>query len=194
MNPRHLRVLPRASSAASATLRPFPRFAITRLYTTQSDLGNGSGKFKRRNITVLSDDGRYTWGELSGREKLARATQQSFNFIIVIAGVVLTVGMTQLSSSGPVKEPANKCLTLLSEFCRVVSSRFFIRMSSHQIAGHGNSRKRSTALKTMLDVQSFWVTEEKSRHMVRIRRADGHEIDLLRKLHSAGAIIDAEFG
>lgn len=39
----------------------------------------------------MTDDGRYAWSELSGREKVARATQQSFNFVIVVVGVVMTV-------------------------------------------------------------------------------------------------------
>lgn len=42
----------------------------------------------------MSDDGRYRWSELSGKEKVARATQQSFNFVIVIVGVVMTVGLS----------------------------------------------------------------------------------------------------
>ncbi|KAL4880734.1 TIM21-domain-containing protein [Aspergillus karnatakaensis] len=61
-------------------------------YATQSDLGRGSAP-RRRNVTVLSDDGRYAWGELSGREKVARATQQSVNFVVVLAGAVLTGGV-----------------------------------------------------------------------------------------------------
>ncbi|KAL4807240.1 TIM21-domain-containing protein [Aspergillus unguis] len=68
-------------------------------YATQSDLGRGAGSSsatRRRNVTVLSDDGRYTWGELSGREKVARATQQSFNFVVVLAGAVLTGGVFTL--------------------------------------------------------------------------------------------------
>ncbi|KKK19704.1 hypothetical protein P175DRAFT_0483519 [Aspergillus ochraceoroseus IBT 24754] len=66
-------------------------------YATQSDLGRDSGAApRRRNVTVLSDDGRYTWGELSGREKVARATQQSFNFVVILAGVVLTGGVFTL--------------------------------------------------------------------------------------------------
>lgn len=89
MNHQALRALPRASFGPTASLRAFPA-EITRLYATQGNLGDGL-KPKRRNVTVLSDDGRYTWGELSGKEKVARATQQSFNFVIVIAGVVLTV-------------------------------------------------------------------------------------------------------
>ncbi|KAE8374584.1 TIM21-domain-containing protein [Aspergillus bertholletiae] len=90
--------LPRASALL---LRPgFPRTVeLTRCYATHSDLGRGSGPSstqKRRNVTVLSDDGRYEWGELSGREKVARATQQSFNFVIILAGVALTGGVIYL--------------------------------------------------------------------------------------------------
>ncbi|KAL4910370.1 hypothetical protein BDW74DRAFT_144963 [Aspergillus multicolor] len=61
-------------------------------YATQ----NGSAAPRRRNVTVLSDDGRYTWGELSGREKVARATQQSINFVVVLAGAALTGGVFYL--------------------------------------------------------------------------------------------------
>ncbi|OKL61955.1 Mitochondrial import inner membrane translocase subunit tim21 [Talaromyces atroroseus] len=44
----------------------------------------------------MTDDGRYTWSELSGKEKVARATQQSFNFLIVVIGVVMTGGVLTL--------------------------------------------------------------------------------------------------
>lgn len=50
----------------------------------------GTGQ-TRKQITVASDDGRLRWGELSGREKAARATQQSMNFVIVVIGAVMTV-------------------------------------------------------------------------------------------------------
>ncbi|KAJ5765064.1 L-galactonate dehydratase [Penicillium odoratum] len=94
MNPQYVRALPRASSSAAAALRPYPRIAISRLYATQSS-PNGTTK-RRRNITVLSDDGRYDWADLNGREKVSRATQQSFNFVVVLAGVVLTGGVFYL--------------------------------------------------------------------------------------------------
>ena len=70
---------------------------LGRAYATYSDLGRGpntSAKPARKNITVLSDDGRLQWGELSGKEKVSRATQQSFNFVVVLAGAVLTVCQT----------------------------------------------------------------------------------------------------
>ncbi|KAJ5725638.1 L-galactonate dehydratase [Penicillium malachiteum] len=91
MNPQYTRALLRVSPRAPLALRPYPISGIARLYATQSK--SSSTTKKRRNITVLSDDGRYEWGELSGGEKFSRATQQSFNFLIVIAGVVLTGGV-----------------------------------------------------------------------------------------------------
>ncbi|KAB8233300.1 hypothetical protein ETB97_004672 [Aspergillus alliaceus] len=98
----YLRPIQSLSRAPSALLlRPgFPRTVeLVRCYATQSDLGRGSGPGstpRRRNITVLSDDGRYEWGELTGREKVARATQQSLNFVVIIAGAVLTGGVFYL--------------------------------------------------------------------------------------------------
>ncbi|KAJ5176154.1 L-galactonate dehydratase [Penicillium canariense] len=91
MKTSYLRALPRAPPRASIALRPPPRSEITRLYATQTD-----PRPKRRNVTVLSDDGRYEWGELSGREKVSRATQQSFNFVVVVAGAILTGGVFYL--------------------------------------------------------------------------------------------------
>lgn len=66
---------------------------LGRSYATHSDLGRGpsTSAKSRKNITVLSDDGRLQWEDLSGREKMSRATQQSFNFMVVLAGAVLTV-------------------------------------------------------------------------------------------------------
>lgn len=76
-----------------------PRTAqLARFYATHRDVGGGgagkgSSTSKRRGVTVLSDDGRYEWGELTGQEKVARATQQSVNFVVVLAGAVLTVSV-----------------------------------------------------------------------------------------------------
>lgn len=87
--------LPRASPSALLLSASIPRTAVlSRSYATHSDLGGNSSTQstpRRRRVGVLSDDGRYEWGELSGREKVARATQQSLNFVVIIAGAVLTV-------------------------------------------------------------------------------------------------------
>jgi len=44
----------------------------------------------RRQITVVNDDGRVKWSDLSTKEKAARTTQQSFNLTIVVVGVIMT--------------------------------------------------------------------------------------------------------
>ncbi|KAH8681352.1 TIM21-domain-containing protein [Xylariales sp. PMI_506] len=64
-----------------------PLFA-RRSYATQN-----STSPKRRAVTPFNDDGHVPWGELSVGEKTARATQQTFNFGLVIVGIVLTGGV-----------------------------------------------------------------------------------------------------
>src|SRR6266536_310897 len=71
-----------------------------RLYATQSSLGGSNGP-SRKQITVTTDDGRVRWADLSTREKAARTTQQSINFIVVITGVVMTVGLPHPKLSAP---------------------------------------------------------------------------------------------
>lgn len=69
-----------------------PRLA-TRLYATQTGLGTAGApsKPKRKAVTAFNDDGRVAWGDLTGREKTARATQQTFNFSFIILGAAMTV-------------------------------------------------------------------------------------------------------
>ncbi|EEQ92057.1 hypothetical protein RJZ56_000733 [Blastomyces dermatitidis] len=74
---------------------PRPWRAFPRYYATQNNLGgtpssSQKGGLPRKQITVTSDDGRVRWGELSRREKAARATQQSANFLIIVIGAVMT--------------------------------------------------------------------------------------------------------
>ncbi|KAI3109367.1 hypothetical protein CBS147333_5689 [Penicillium roqueforti] len=99
MNSLQLRTLP-GLSPAYLLLRPSPRIQtqIARLYATQSNIGSGpqTTSSRKKSITILSDDGRVQWGDLSRGEKVARATQQSFNFVIVLAGAVLTGGVFTL--------------------------------------------------------------------------------------------------
>ena len=64
-------------------------------YATHSSLGRDPGPNSapvRKHITVVSDDGRLQWSDLSRGEKAARATQQSINFLVVAIGAVMTVG------------------------------------------------------------------------------------------------------
>ncbi|KAL9627861.1 MAG: hypothetical protein Q9204_006283 [Flavoplaca sp. TL-2023a] len=60
-------------------------------YATPNTLG-GIPKTSRKQITVANDDGRVNWKELSVGEKAARTTQQTFNFGIILTGLVMTGG------------------------------------------------------------------------------------------------------
>ena len=82
------RVLPLLGLPSS--LRPI---LVARLYATQTGLGktNAQPPRKRKAVTMLNDDGRVAWGDLSAGEKAARMTQQTFNFSMIILGAVLTV-------------------------------------------------------------------------------------------------------
>ena len=59
-------------------------------YATQSTLGRSTTP-SRKQITVVSDDGRVQWKDLSRGEKAARTTQQTFNFGLILLGFVMTV-------------------------------------------------------------------------------------------------------
>ena len=65
--------------------------AASREYATQTSLGGTSTTKPRKAVTVVNDDGRVKWGDLSLGEKAARTTQQTFNLGIILAGLVLTV-------------------------------------------------------------------------------------------------------
>ncbi|KAL2356384.1 TIM21-domain-containing protein [Cryomyces antarcticus] len=69
-----------------------PKQTSPRNYATTNSLPRNpsSTTSHRKAITVASDDGRVRWTELSTGEKVARSTQQSFNFLVVIAGVLMT--------------------------------------------------------------------------------------------------------
>ena len=71
-----------------------PPLLCSRTVRSYASHEGASSTSRRRQITVTSDDGRINWGDLSAREKAARTTQQSFNFLIIVAGALGTVGTT----------------------------------------------------------------------------------------------------
>jgi len=82
-----------------STIRPL---IAARYYATQTGLGttgSTSQQPRRKAVTAFNDDGRVPWGELSGKEKAARTTQQTFNFGMILAGAVLTVCSRRCTTS-----------------------------------------------------------------------------------------------
>ena len=84
-----LALRPASSLVASSSIVPF---FLSRTYATQNSLGaTAAPRPRKRKVTPFNDDGAVPWNQLSGGEKAARATQQSFNFGLVLVGIVLTV-------------------------------------------------------------------------------------------------------
>lgn len=69
-----------------------------RLFTTVPSLRvpQTDTRPSRRAITLTSDDGRYSWNQLSTGEKVIRSTQQSFNMVLVSAGAIGSVSRVTL--------------------------------------------------------------------------------------------------
>lgn len=172
---RSLRLSPfplRASRSPSALLSTSTSLAIgglPRWYATHSSLGGqgttSSSGPTRKQITVISDDGRLRWSELSGKEKVARATQQTFNFMLVVIGAVMTVGLVCRDSL---------CEHLLMEcMYRVECLRSSTLTSSLRTARRGCSTRPSNASRTIHDVRHCWVTASRSKHTGSQRGASG---------------------
>ncbi len=64
-----------------------------RAYATQNTIRD-STKPSRKQVTVVNDDGRVNWNDLTTREKAARSTQKTFHFGIILIGLVMTVWPT----------------------------------------------------------------------------------------------------
>ena len=83
----------RPAAAVTAIAPPLRQLGLPRHYATQNSLGTtaaASGP-KRKTVTPFNDDGQVPWNALSSGEKAARATQQSFNFGLILLGLVMTV-------------------------------------------------------------------------------------------------------
>jgi mitochondrial import inner membrane translocase subunit TIM21 len=80
----------RRSTAASLRALGRPCLLAHRSYATHHNPGSDA---KRRAVTPFNDDGHVPWSDLSAGEKTGRAAQQTFNFGMVLVGVVLTGGV-----------------------------------------------------------------------------------------------------
>ncbi|KAI1298907.1 import inner membrane translocase subunit tim-21, mitochondrial [Xylaria venustula] len=87
-----MKLLLRPMTASSLILRR-RLLLVPRGYATHHDAGKKSTVSHRRAVTPFNDDGFVPWSELSTAEKASRATQQSFNFGIVVVGLVMTGGV-----------------------------------------------------------------------------------------------------
>lgn len=79
----------------TGNLLPHLRLVVgIRGYATQPGSASSTSTPKRRAVTPFNDNGSVPWNELSGTGKVSRATQQTFNFGLVVVGMVMTVKLT----------------------------------------------------------------------------------------------------
>lgn len=90
---RHLLPLRLARAELLAKRSSIASRIQARTAATSSSLPKNSAASRRKAVTVVNDTGRVPWENLSTGEKAARATQQTFNFGLVILGIVLTGGI-----------------------------------------------------------------------------------------------------
>lgn len=66
---------------------------MTDLPLARNATTDASSAARRRAVTVVNDTGRVPWQQLSIGEKAARTTQQTFNFGLVLLGILATGGV-----------------------------------------------------------------------------------------------------
>ena len=132
---------------------------------TQSGLGSkpGGAGPTRRAVTVTTDDGRYKWSDLTTGEKAARTTQQSFNFLLVAAGLVGTVCVNRRFEAF-----ANDA----SLRSHISSTQNFLQL----IPKPANSITLLTASRLTRDVARYWDLQRRSGHMESQQVASGQEL------------------
>ena len=98
-----LALRPNTGLNPSHLLTPLRPLALSRRYATHHGLGTtaSSPAPRRRSVTPFNDDGHVPWQNLSAAEKTARATQQTFNLGLMVAGLVLTVCSPDRLTSPP---------------------------------------------------------------------------------------------
>jgi import inner membrane translocase subunit TIM21 len=96
-------LLPRIQPC-STRRAPLSRMAFSTTQTTQathSSTPNPSTppQPQRKSITLTGDTGQVRWSDLSPGEKAVRTTQQSFNLVVVVVGILATVSFYNFSST-----------------------------------------------------------------------------------------------
>lgn len=135
-----------------------------------SNSAPGPANSPRKQITVLSDDGRVQWQDLTRLEKVARTTQQTFNVGLVIGGFFLTV-----------------CLVfylrfLIAKANRELSYIYFIPRSSPQIARPVISIGLSIRFEGMLGHLNYLDQSRRSEPLESLHSTNGLERGLSRKV------------
>lgn len=141
-----------------------------RLYATQTSLGASSPtpQPRRKAVTPFNDNGRVPWGDLSAGEKVARTTQQTFNFSAIVLGAILTVS---------VPSDGRQVLRPLLIRLRGAWDMYYMLKFSPPTVKRGISIELLIRSRRTRDAQHYLETAKKSAPLVSIHGANGGEID-----------------
>ncbi|KAK2040348.1 TIM21-domain-containing protein [Colletotrichum somersetense] len=137
-----------------------PLLLLQRGYATQTGLGTTSAPgSKRKTVTPFNDNGSVPWSQLSTGEKAARATQQSFNFGLILAGLAVTGGVVYVLWSD-VFSPDSKVAHFNRVVDRIKSDPKCIEMlgDPKKISAHGeetnNKWRRARPIASTINTDS----------------------------------------
>ncbi|KAK2007792.1 TIM21-domain-containing protein [Colletotrichum eremochloae] len=137
-----------------------PLLQLQRSYATQTGLGTTTAPgSKRKTVTPFNDNGSVPWSQLSTGEKAARATQQSFNFGLILAGMAVTGGVVYVLWSD-VFSPDSKVAHFNRVVDRIKSDPKCIEMlgDPKKISAHGeetnNKWRRARPIASTINTDS----------------------------------------
>ncbi|KAG5942175.1 hypothetical protein E4U59_001300 [Claviceps monticola] len=128
----------------------------------------------RRSVTPFNDDGHVPWKQLSGKEKTARATQQTFNFFFVIAGVVLT-GAVAYFMWTDVFDPDSKTAQFNRAFDRIKKDARCIEVlgDSKKMVAYGSNTNNHWRRARHIATTTERTDEHGNQHLVMSFHVDG---------------------
>ena len=154
------------------TLHHHPGSVVSLLYRSSTILTpvRRASTASRKQVTVVNDDGRVRWGDLTATEKIARTTQKTFHFGIVVTGMVMTVGSTR-------RNRGFKTLTPL----RLEPDTFCTKRSLHQTARQDISTRLWMRFVPIQGFKNYLGLAIRSELLESQHRTNGLGQDLLRK-------------
>ncbi|WQF83535.1 Putative mitochondrial import inner membrane translocase subunit Tim21, tim21 IMS domain superfamily [Colletotrichum destructivum] len=157
MNTRAIKISAPTKLGLGPRLHPL---LLQRSYATQTGLGATSAPGpKRKTITPFNDNGSIPWSQLSTGEKAARATQQSFNFGLILAGLAVTGGVVYVLWSDVIS-PDSKTAHFNRVVDRIKSDQKCIEMlgDPKKISAHGeetnNKWRRARPIASTINTDS----------------------------------------
>ncbi|KAI0117080.1 mitochondrial import inner membrane translocase subunit TIM21 [Daldinia grandis] len=151
--------LPLRSFSSPATIPRLQLSIACRTYATHHSQGTSPAASKRRAVTPFNDNGFVPWSELSAGEKASRATQQTFNFGLVVVGLVLTGGVSYFLYTD-VFSPDSKTAYFSRAVDRIKKDPECVRLlgESKKITAHGeetmNKWRRARPISSTLNTDA----------------------------------------